>query len=131
MAAPSDGDLPADPPGPTGRRLSVAVRPVRKGGLAGLFRRKPSATEEPALVLGPDFFTVLGRVPEGWTRTLDALWSAEGDVVFGPLEIRMAVTELSRISPYAESAAEQHEFGAFRTLVGAVPPDHELVLTTA
>ncbi|WP_143174984.1 hypothetical protein [Cryptosporangium aurantiacum] len=109
--------------------LAVTVRPVRRGGLAGLFRRKPAEPSAPALTLGPAFFAVLARVPEGWTRTLDALPSADGEVVFGPLEIRMAVTELSRISPYAESAEEQAEFGAFRTLVGTVPPDHELVLT--
>ncbi|WP_157018264.1 hypothetical protein [Cryptosporangium arvum] len=69
---------------------------------------------------------MLARVPEGWTRTLDLL-STDGELVFGPLEIRMTVTELSRISPYAESAEEQSEFSAFRTLVGAIPEGHELV----
>ncbi|MFG1923720.1 hypothetical protein [Cryptosporangium sp. NPDC048952] len=79
-----------------------------------------------SLTLGAPFFAVLERVPEGWTRTLDSL-SNEGEVIFSPLEIRMTVTELSRISPYAESAEEQAEFSAFRTLVGSIPEGHELV----
>ena len=115
--------------GAAARRLAVVVRPVRKSGIASLFRRKPPAPEEPALTLGPRFFAVLARVPEGWTRTLDALPPADGEVVFGPLEIRMAVTELSRISPYAETSDEQADFDAFRTLVGNVPEHHELVFT--
>ena len=111
------------------RRLRVAVRPVRRGGLAGLFRRRAAADAGPEMTLGPAFFAVLARVPEGWTRTLDVLPSAVDEVVFGPLEVRMTVTELSRISPYAESPAEQAEFGAFRALVGEVPPEHELAFT--
>ena len=130
---PGSGARPdaAGSPTPAGRRLSVVVRPVRRAGLAGLFRRKTSAPIEPVLTLGPAFFAVLARVPEGWTRTLDTLPPATGEIVFGPLEIRMTVTELSRISPYAESPEEQAEFGAFRTLIGEVQPDHEVVLTPA
>lgn len=113
---------------PDAWRLAVTLRPARRGGLGGLFRRKPPPAE-PALILGSAFFAVLARVPEGWTRTLDLLPAMDGELVFGPLEIRMTVTELSRISPYAESPDEQVEFGAFRTLVGVVPEGHELVLT--
>ncbi|MFI5957192.1 hypothetical protein [Cryptosporangium sp. NPDC051539] len=107
----------------------VTVRPARRGGLAGRFRRKPAEPPGPrGLALGPDFFAVLARVPEGWTRTLDPLGVLSDELVWGALEIRMAVTELSRISPYAESSAERAEFSAFRELVGSVPPDSELVL---
>jgi hypothetical protein len=119
-------------------RVLVAVRPVRPPGLVGLFRRRPSPAE-PRLTLGPDFFAVLARAPDGWTRTLDALSNvasaaADADpadeVVFGPLEIRMATTELSRISPFAESPAEQAEFGGFRALIDDTRASTvELVLT--
>ncbi|TQS41723.1 hypothetical protein [Cryptosporangium phraense] len=105
----------------------ATVRRARRTGLAALFRRAPAEADGPSVELGPGFFAVLARAPEGWTRTLDAL-PPSGEVVWGPLEIRMAVTELSRISPYAESAAEQAEFNAFRELVGSVPSDSELVL---
>ncbi|GAA0220374.1 hypothetical protein [Cryptosporangium japonicum] len=101
---------------------SVVVRPVRKG----IFRRRPAEPIGEPLTLGAPFFAVLARVPEGWTRTLDAL-TTDGELVFGPLEIRMTVTELSRISPYAESPEETAEFSAFRTLVGSIPEGHELV----
>ena len=60
--------------------FAVTVRPIPRGGLAGLFRRKPSTPPEPALTLGPGFFAVLERVPEGWTRTLDALPSATEEI---------------------------------------------------
>lgn len=121
-----------DPPGPDADpagvpQLTVVVRAVRRGGLSGMFRRKPAEPVGEPLLLGPAFFAVLARVPEGWTRTLDVLPRASGEIVFGPLEIRMTVTELSRISPYAESPDEQAEFAAFRALVGAVPEGHELV----
>jgi hypothetical protein len=104
--------------------VRVELRPIRRGRL---FRRKAAPEVLGETTLGPEFFAVLARVPPGWTRTLDALPSAgpEG-VVFGRLEARMAATELSRISPYAESPDEQAAFTRFRELVNAVTDDREL-----
>jgi hypothetical protein len=91
--------------------FKVELRPVRR---RGLLRRKAAAEPVGEATLGAEFAAVMARVPPGWTRTLDGI--AEG-AVFGRLEARMAATELSRISPYAETPAEQAEFGAFRRLV--------------
>jgi hypothetical protein len=110
--------------------LRVVLRPAGRGGR--WFRRKVRPEVLGEVRLGPEFFAVLARAPDGWTRTLDALPAPGADeVVFGRLEARMAATELSRISPYAESAAEQASFAEFRALVDtcAAAEDRELALS--
>lgn len=116
-----------------GPPLRVVLRPVRRGSWAGrLLHRKAPSLPEAELLLGPEFFAVLARAPAGWTRTLDALPAIGAEsLVFGRLEARMAATELSRISPYVETPAEQASFTEFRSLVDdcAAAEDRELALT--